>query len=326
MASFFKKARKGKTRQPAAEACDIAPESSLPEASSEETEAKKVQVHTSTMDQELARAREELSRAVIARERCEIDLARKEAEFCHCREDLARASAIKTEVENENQKLQSEVASLEREITRARTDVERLKEDRDRLKSKLDNKKRLLVALKAEMTSSREENKRLEESIKERELTWQTIRRDLTTKREDAIREAWNVKRENEKLKLHVRKLKVEKSSALLRLWEKKQTDKKSAGQGNDDTGTHGVSNRGQDTSHRATGDRLQAKVMSLELQLFRQARLVELLLDVLQEHDTQFTKKQRDDLTSASLTPAPSPSCWPGNSGLAKNFLGSLL
>lgn len=41
-------------------------------------------------------------------------------------------------------------------------------------------------------------------------------------------------------------------------------------------------------------------QVMSLELQLFRQARLVELLLDVLQEHDTQFTKKQRDDLTSA--------------------------
>ena len=46
--------------------------------------------------------------------------------------------------------------------------------------------------------------------------------------------------------------------------------------------------------------DAIAQQVLSLELQLFRQARLVELLLDVIQTHDPQFTSDQRDDITSA--------------------------
>lgn len=41
-------------------------------------------------------------------------------------------------------------------------------------------------------------------------------------------------------------------------------------------------------------------QVLSLELQLYRQARLVELLLDLIQEQDPHFTSEQRLLLVSA--------------------------
>ncbi|XP_070196820.1 tropomyosin-like [Littorina saxatilis] len=260
-----------------------------------EEEPKEVQ---NSMEEELSRMRNELSRATITCERREMEAARAEAEFHHCKEDYARVSAVKMEVDNENRKLQAEVASLERDRARIQSEAERLKEDLERTRTKLADKKRAVSELKSELKHAEEEREKLERSAKERELTWQTIRRDVSSKRDDAIRDACKIRRENEKLKVRIKKLKTEKSNILIRMWEKKQAEKPKAQ-------TSSVSaqyaSRVRETTFLPNQDEsLQAKVLSLELQLFREARLVEHLLDVIQTQDPQFTLEQRTDLTSA--------------------------
>ncbi|KAL8585579.1 hypothetical protein ACOMHN_050338 [Nucella lapillus] len=243
--------------------------------------------------------REEPSRATVTCQGREMEAVRAGNDLQHCKEELARISAVKMEADHENRKLQAEVSSLDREKSRLLTEVERLKEDLQRLRPKLAEKKRTITELKKKLQLTEEEKNQVEKGAKEREQTWQTIRRDVTTKRDDAIRESCKIRRENEKLKCRISKLKTEKSNILLRIWEKKQIETSPSRRATSSKFSYADTRESHSThGHEESGQ--YAKVLSLELQLFRQARLVELLLDVIQSYDTQFTVQQRHDLTSA--------------------------